>query len=283
MDSDDIPSADSAGLLSPWLGSLSAGSTSASASSSTEGFAHTGQLSPISNGVEMPYGAAHNSTSLASPSQSPSVTTQSHSTPSSSARPQAQPSLGSGLGHPRSRHVALLPRAPEGQSTHHQHFAWDEGSDDGLTVPKLEPLDDDDFCMEDLQEAPSPPPVLALLNHPLGAPDQLTQKRPRGRPRKHPLMPNLSTHKITKGRSKTGCLTCRKRKKKCDEAKPRCKWAKPAFCRAPYPNSSHRHELREECRRLRGVSRETTLEEWQGKGPGGYGQLSQLYRVFLHG
>lgn len=28
--------------------------------------------------------------------------------------------------------------------------------------------------------------------------------------------------KTTKGRSKTGCLTCRKRKKKCDEAKPRC-------------------------------------------------------------
>src|SRR3954470_22688455 len=81
MDSDDIPSADSAGLLSPWLGSLSDGSTSASASSSTVGVAHTGQLSPISNGVEMPYGAARSSTSLASPSQSPSVTAQSHSTP----------------------------------------------------------------------------------------------------------------------------------------------------------------------------------------------------------
>ncbi len=25
-------------------------------------------------------------------------------------------------------------------------------------------------------------------------------------------------------RTKTGCLTCRKRKKKCDEAKPECKW-----------------------------------------------------------
>ncbi|KAM0182216.1 hypothetical protein ACHAPF_001103 [Botrytis cinerea] len=31
-----------------------------------------------------------------------------------------------------------------------------------------------------------------------------------------------SFSKVEKGRSKTGCVTCRKRKKKCDEAKPRC-------------------------------------------------------------
>ena len=48
-------------------------------------------------------------------------------------------------------------------------------------------------------------------------------KRPRGRPRKHPLTPAVNANKSTKGRSKTGCITCRKRKKKCDEAKPRCK------------------------------------------------------------
>ncbi|KAI9797079.1 MAG: hypothetical protein M1825_006262 [Sarcosagium campestre] len=45
-------------------------------------------------------------------------------------------------------------------------------------------------------------------------------KRPRGRPRKHPI-PSPET-KVQKGRSKTGCLTCRRRKKKCDEAKPKC-------------------------------------------------------------
>lgn len=50
----------------------------------------------------------------------------------------------------------------------------------------------------------------------------LTAKRPRGRPRKHPI-PCESENKIAKGRSKTGCITCRKRKKKCDETKPRCK------------------------------------------------------------
>ena len=52
----------------------------------------------------------------------------------------------------------------------------------------------------------------------------MTVKRPRGRPRKHPVVPE-PTNKITKGRSKTGCITCRKRKKKCDETKPRCKFA----------------------------------------------------------
>lgn len=48
-------------------------------------------------------------------------------------------------------------------------------------------------------------------------------KRPRGRPRKHPVPTQESLAKVAKGRSKTGCITCRKRKKKCDEAKPRCK------------------------------------------------------------
>ncbi|KAK6334405.1 hypothetical protein TWF730_003619 [Orbilia blumenaviensis] len=47
-------------------------------------------------------------------------------------------------------------------------------------------------------------------------------KRPRGRPRKNPPNPPEPKSKTTKGRSKTGCLTCRKRKKKCDEGKPEC-------------------------------------------------------------
>ncbi|KKK21158.1 hypothetical protein AOCH_007545 [Aspergillus ochraceoroseus] len=44
--------------------------------------------------------------------------------------------------------------------------------------------------------------------------------RKRGRPRKHPLPIPGGQVKITKGRSKTGCITCRRRKKKCDETKP---------------------------------------------------------------
>lgn len=51
-----------------------------------------------------------------------------------------------------------------------------------------------------------------------GAP--VTVPRKRGRPRKHPLPAPGGQVKVTKGRSKTGCITCRRRKKKCDESKP---------------------------------------------------------------
>lgn len=47
--------------------------------------------------------------------------------------------------------------------------------------------------------------------------------RKRGRPRKHPLLMPGGQMKVAKGRSKTGCITCRRRKKKCDENKPACK------------------------------------------------------------
>ncbi|EON98886.1 putative c6 transcription factor protein [Phaeoacremonium minimum UCRPA7] len=94
---------------------------------------------------------------------------------------------------------------------------WEQGSDDVLTTLKDEPLDDD-FRLEDIKEAPLTP--VPSSNGPSSA--QPKAKRPRGRPRKHPLTPIVPTNKVTKGRSKTGCITCRKRKKKCDEAKPRC-------------------------------------------------------------
>lgn len=49
-------------------------------------------------------------------------------------------------------------------------------------------------------------------------------KRGRGRPRKNPVnRKNSLTKPGAKGRSKTGCITCRKRKKKCGEEKPTCK------------------------------------------------------------
>ncbi|KAK4154325.1 fungal-specific transcription factor domain-containing protein [Chaetomidium leptoderma] len=212
MDSDDAPSV---GLPSPWLDSLTTCSTSVSVSSSTMGFTSTGQLSPISNGVDLPYGAARSSASLASPSLSPPVTAESHSAPSP-VRAQAWDP-----GYTSAEHIAVLPSGHDSYAAHHQDVAWEDVSNDILTVPKLEPLDDDDFCMDDLEDAPSPP-VLTFESHSQGAPGQPKHKRPRGRPRKHPLLPNASANKITKGRSKTGCLTCRKRKKKCDEAKPRC-------------------------------------------------------------
>ncbi|PHH73412.1 hypothetical protein CDD80_3834 [Ophiocordyceps camponoti-rufipedis] len=92
-------------------------------------------------------------------------------------------------------------------------------SDTSPVTPKLEPMDDD-INLSLVKLAPSTPPTLRspVPNEPLAK-----QRRPRGRPRKMCLAsPTGGTSKATNGRSKTGCITCRKRKKKCDEAKPRC-------------------------------------------------------------
>ncbi|KAK4204868.1 fungal-specific transcription factor domain-containing protein [Triangularia verruculosa] len=80
------------------------------------------------------------------------------------------------------------------------------------TPVKPEPLDDDNFFMEGLKEGASFTAVATLVATPVA--------RYRGRPRKH-LIPVESTG--PRRRTQTGCLTCRKRKKKCDEAKPECK------------------------------------------------------------
>lgn len=102
---------------------------------------------------------------------------------------------------------------------------WEHDSDEGMAVPKVEPMDED-VRLDDIKEAPLTP--VPSATSPTAT--QPKPKRPRGRPRKHPLTPAVPANKVTKGRSKTGCLTCRKRKKKCDEAKPRC--MSPAFiCR----------------------------------------------------
>ncbi|KAI1260229.1 hypothetical protein F5Y18DRAFT_420190 [Xylariaceae sp. FL1019] len=95
---------------------------------------------------------------------------------------------------------------------------WERESDDDSAVPKIEPVEDDNFLLDDIEQVPRTP---ASDTQPTSQ-DHAKVKRPRGRPRKHPLTPQLSANKIAKGRSKTGCITCRKRKKKCDEAKPRC-------------------------------------------------------------
>jgi hypothetical protein len=95
---------------------------------------------------------------------------------------------------------------------------WEHSQDEVVMVPKLEP-NDDDIKLGDVTIAPLTPLQPSVQHHKL----ETKQKRPRGRPRKHPQPQAVSTNKITKGRSKTGCITCRKRKKKCDEAKPRCR------------------------------------------------------------
>ncbi|KAK4192315.1 fungal-specific transcription factor domain-containing protein [Podospora australis] len=202
-DSDDIQSV---GLPSPWLGTFS---TSLLPLSTTMGFAHTGQLSP---------GDTESSPSLASQSQSPpdAAVTMAHSVPPSASAESWN------MGYSSSGEALDL-ELPHGAMEHdnhegHDHMAWEHDEDEILMAPKQEPSDDDGFCMGDIKEAPQTPLGAAQA---LGL-DKSRQKRPRGRPRKHPLTPNLPANKVTKGRSKTGCLTCRKRKKKCDETKPRC-------------------------------------------------------------
>ncbi|EAU34928.1 hypothetical protein ATEG_04481 [Aspergillus terreus NIH2624] len=92
----------------------------------------------------------------------------------------------------------------------------------GDVTPKVEEVDD----AEDLQsikplgvETPMASADSAQRDA-TAAPVNVPRKR--GRPRKHPLPVPGGQAKITKGRSKTGCITCRRRKKKCDETKPAC-------------------------------------------------------------
>lgn len=104
-------------------------------------------------------------------------------------------------------------------TAHHQHLQQQHQPHfhPGLSMdvtPKIEELDEDDsnhYTQQpetSLTQPPAPP----------GAPVHVPRKR--GRPRKHPLPVPGGQLKITKGRSKTGCITCRRRKKKCDENKP---------------------------------------------------------------
>jgi len=79
-------------------------------------------------------------------------------------------------------------------------------------VPKIEELDVD---LGDVKVAP-------LLDDLPLSPTRIEKKRPRGRPRKHPPISPSAITKLTNSRCKTGCQTCRKRKKKCDEGKPTC-------------------------------------------------------------
>ncbi|KAF2631789.1 hypothetical protein BU25DRAFT_196890 [Macroventuria anomochaeta] len=57
---------------------------------------------------------------------------------------------------------------------------------------------------------------------PISPTEPVRIRRARGRPRIHPPRSPTTLSKQAKARSKTGCTTCRKRKKKCDETKPFC-------------------------------------------------------------
>jgi hypothetical protein len=102
-------------------------------------------------------------------------------------------------------------------------LSWEE--EKGLLlIPKLEPADDN---MDMLELSPMSDQKEIIIPEALSS-SSITLakvKRPRGRPRKHAeLTPELMA-KVRGRRSKTGCITCRKRKKKCDETKPGCRLA----------------------------------------------------------
>lgn len=92
-----------------------------------------------------------------------------------------------------------------------------EDADDDVAL-KIEEMDEDvleDTKVTPTSESPTAPQA-EREGPPIGA-------KKRGRPRKHPCPPPISQAKAAKGRSKTGCVTCRRRKKKCDETRPSCK------------------------------------------------------------
>lgn len=92
-----------------------------------------------------------------------------------------------------------------------------EDADDDV-APKIEEMDE--VGMDDTKVMPTSESSKAAQAETEGPP---TGARKRGRPRKHPCPPPASQAKFAKCRSKTGCITCRRRKKKCDETKPSCK------------------------------------------------------------
>lgn len=111
----------------------------------------------------------------------------------------------------------------EDEEPDRSEFNWDEEDDNLLLVPKLEPLEDEAAGVTDFEPSPAMKES-AVPESPSSDSVSALAKRPRGRPRKHPKPTPESLAKVAKGRSKTGCITCRKRKKKCDETKPGCEW-----------------------------------------------------------
>ncbi|PHH89647.1 hypothetical protein CDD83_5607 [Cordyceps sp. RAO-2017] len=150
----------------------------------------TGQLSPVSSGIDLPLDGS-------------SAPTTAHSAASSCTDSWSN-------------------EYAERDDDDDEEARWDSAehcTNESPAIPKLEP-DDDDIDLSEVKLAPLT--SSGSSNLPTGE-SPVRQKRPRGRPRKTSLTTlAVSATKVTKGRSKTGCITCRKRKKKCDEAKPRC-------------------------------------------------------------
>ncbi|KAL1986611.1 hypothetical protein VTN96DRAFT_5989 [Rasamsonia emersonii] len=87
-------------------------------------------------------------------------------------------------------------------------------------IPKIEEIEEEAGGLVPSKAVEEENPATTTTTTAAGIPVNLPRKR--GRPRKHPLPAPEGQVKVAKGRSKTGCITCRRRKKKCDETKPSC-------------------------------------------------------------
>jgi len=89
-------------------------------------------------------------------------------------------------------------------------------------IPKVE---EQELQLADVKTEPvaDEPPISPM--------EPMRIRRGRGRPRIYPPRSPTTSSKAAKARSKTGCTTCRKRKKKCDETKPFCEHSpsRPVF------------------------------------------------------
>ncbi|KAF8449619.1 fungal-specific transcription factor domain-containing protein [Terfezia claveryi] len=122
--------------------------------------------------------------------------------------PYAVPSSGSSL-------IAFTPSPSLASSTCATPVSINITMPETPVVPKIEEIEDEHVDIK-------PVPFESAL------PTQPPIKRGRGRPRKNPIP--APEAKSKGGRTKTGCLTCRWRKKKCDEAKPRCQYIPTFTC-----------------------------------------------------
>ncbi|RYP53088.1 hypothetical protein DL768_001865 [Monosporascus sp. mg162] len=93
-----------------------------------------------------------------------------------------------------------------------QETQWEHSSDEVLALPKIEPSEDDKFNLNNIKEAPR----LGGSESESGVQFQPKAKRPRGRPRKHPVAQPTVTNKVAMGRSKTGCMNCEKNAVVCE-------------------------------------------------------------------
>jgi hypothetical protein len=105
-----------------------------------------------------------------------------------------------------------------GTSETHPEEISDGRAESNDIIPKVE---ETELQLADVKEEPS------LLDTPVSPTEPVRIRRARGRPRIHPPRSPTTLAKQAKARSKTGCTTCRKRKKKCDETKPFCNGALP--------------------------------------------------------